>query len=265
MKDKNQGFIEKLKNVNPKLTPFGFVILPYLTGKQVGDIESALSINDEKKLKEIYFQYVFQPINRSFFTHRFQKLSILENYSHLYQLGIIHYYNFDHISSNLLLVTCLEGVIRELFGKKIGENTGYNLKVIINNLNNLKNTNQIPEFQERFELYIDSLNGLFNSLFKKIDSNSDIPLNEFNRHVMIHVLKSDSYRIENAIRLICILDLLCEIQSLRTNKETYALIPDEFADNDLTKYYKEIFNKTMNSEQEKKLELLKENKKFKIK
>lgn len=262
MTDTNVEFIAKLKVLNPKLTPHGFILLPYLTGLQVKTIENNINKNDELELKKTYYQYVFQPVNRSFFTYRFQKLPVLEDYSHLYQLGLIHYYNYEHISSIILLSTCLEGVLRGLFKKQIGQNTGY--KQINDTLEKLKSKIKITSFKERFDLYLDSLKELFTTFFKRIGKQEDIPTNEFNRHVIIHVLKPDSYIMDNAIKLICILDLICEIQSLIVGKEIYNLIPDKFETNKLTVYYNKIFLATKKSKQKDKLNLLKINKNFRI-
>lgn len=258
MADDNIDFINNLKNLNPGLNNYGFSLLSYLIGEEVSEIKKALDSNDAKQMSQVYSKYVFNSNMRSFFLHRIQNLDVLDEYSHLYHLGLIHFFRNEFVSSQILLTTYLEGTFRKLINIPIGVNTGYN-EITDKVCDFFKDSKIIyTSFDMRYYLFIESLRRLLTNFYSNFSSQgNDI----CNRHSIIHALDPKNYSYNNVIRLICIIDLICELQTIRTGKEYYPFI-DKFVNDENSNYFQKLFTNFLERGDFIEIDLLRKNKNY---
>lgn len=228
MEDKNTDYLDLLENVNPALRKKGWMITPYMIGRDTGRIKKALNQNNDDELENVFIFYSLDPLYRAFYLARNDYLNNLDNINDLIKSATFEFLKGQYESSILIFTHLLERYFRLKFAIQPGNTC--NLTTIKSKLAESQKKYS-GDFKERYHLYIDAVIGILEDHLLKsgIESASDV-FEAFNRHWIFHGF-GDFTNVKNICRYILLFDIFCEIESLEQNcysidGRSFLLIPD---------------------------------------
>lgn len=231
MEDRNVEYLDLLTTVNPKLREKGWMITPYMIGREIGRIRKALNQNNDEELENVFLFYSLDPLYRAFYLARNDYLTNLKNINDLIKSATFEFLKGQYESSILMFTHLVERYFRSKFTITPGNRC--NLDTIKSKLTESMDKYN-GYFKERHQLYNGAIIGILeNHLLKSFNTASDV-FEAFNRHWIFHGF-GEFTEVKNIGRYILLFDIFCEIESIEQdcysiNGRPFVLIPDESPD-----------------------------------
>lgn len=249
-----QEFERKIREVNETLIEYGWVISPFMIGKDFDKIyKLVLKIKSNetptKDEKEVYLKeinsvltdIVFHPLFRAFFVYRAQELKHIKLFSHHLERAILHYYKNDYLSTVLCLLPAIEGCLLSYFGWEYKKGRKPNINQLIVEIEKCR----IPTYNPAYKIYSIILSKFLRTWIYSDTSTTDTTFSYLNRHYIMHGMGTGNYySLSDAHRLIVFFDLLIEFLSIE-EKRMYAFIPENKQVTERSQYYFRFIEKNI--------------------
>ena len=251
-----------IKHARDIYNSFGWFFPAFLPANPLIKISEYL-LKEDRLISNVFLESILSTIyNEKYiskmYLYKYSKIRYVNKYSHIIFEAIQNFYLGFISSSIILLLPCIEGIIRDIYdleGKKENNIGKYALlNILDSNLKKYKNDkfitifNWIPiefidnKFFDSFDEYFQMLNGfkLYIDKFLFIDSRNGNDIGNLNRHKIIHGLTTEFDYPFNFIRLISLLDLLVFIISMNAQGYSCVLPMDTDESFKLSNYFTKL-------------------------
>jgi hypothetical protein len=225
----HQNVQKRMFKVNQTLTSFGYsIIADEVSGKDMEKLEAICNSIDIKNLSDtekdeiddklavIFSNYVMNPANRALtMCSLIMKAEHIKKFSHLIEQANMSLFRGEFISTIMILIPVIEGVLLSLYGfdsnsSKPGENQLLNKWA---ELEYKSNSKQLPHpfmLDEYIRAFIEIWH---QTVFNKHQTAKDNSY--FNRHYIAHLMgEGNFYTRNNAYKLILLVDLLAYVMAI---------------------------------------------------
>lgn len=219
----------RMFKVNQVLTRFGYsIIADEVSGKDMAELEvicNSINLNNltdvekydiENRLAVVFSNYVMSPANRALtMSSLIMKAEHIKKFSHLVEQANMSLFRGEFISTIMILIPVVEGVLLSIYGfdsnnNKPGENQ------LLNKWAELEykyNSKQLPHpfmFDEYIRAFIEIWH---QTIFNKHQTAKDNSY--FNRHYIAHLMgEGNFYTRNNAYKLVLLVDLLAHVMAI---------------------------------------------------
>lgn len=164
----------------------------------------------ERRLHEIVVLHVFNPNIRAFEVHRAKSLPYLREFSHLLERAVLHYFKGDYLSTILVGLPAVEGMLRTYCGWGPSQPSLSKDAVKVS-----LQASRPSASPSRLRLYSQRLIEFHERWLWSGTSQADFGLSFLNRHYVLHGLgQGRYYRAIDCNRLLLFFDLFAEIVAL---------------------------------------------------
>lgn len=213
-------FVAEYEEVSSVLLEYGGLVSPWLIGgvwqvlrSTCADIRSASPTDDagraaaERHLDALLQLHVLHPESRAFAVSRAITLPHLREFSHLIERAVFHYFKTDFLSSVLVVLPAVEGVLRSYTGWAPGQPDSEWRRIFRDSPARTRNTRRAM-YGRALVAFVD------NWLFRRTDS-ADFRLSYLNRHYALHALgEGPYYRAIDCHRMLLFFELFAEMIAL---------------------------------------------------
>ncbi len=223
------------------LLDYGWVLTPFIIGRDFQKIQQQLSTIEGKVLSEVekdsfkeelyalLTDITFSVSTRSFFVYRAKEVKHVQNFSHHIERALLHYYNNDYFSTVLCLLPAIEGSLLSYYGWQFGTTRKPSITKLIKEIEKCRAATYNPK---NYKMYSGFISNFLQRWIFSDTSIADISESYLNRHYVLHGMGNNNYyTIADAQRLIMFFDLFIEFLSLE-QQINYNFIPNP-GENDL--------------------------------
>ena len=243
-----QEFIYKYKEITETLSEYGWIISPYMIGKDFNKVYAlVLKIRNNsnptqtektvflEEINQLLTDIIFHPLFRAFFVVRAKELQYLKSFSHHLEKAILHYYKNDYFSAVLCLLPAVEGCLLSYFGWEFGQSRKPSINKLIEEIEKCRMQTYDPV---SYKMYSSALSIFLRNWIYSDTSTTDTTFSYLNRHYVLHGMgMGNYYSLSDVNRLIMFFDLLIEFLSIEERRR-YVFIPENNKQiDDRSQYY----------------------------